>query len=83
VTTDLAELGGVSGAAVLQTGLFSREENAQALVRRLNGAGFSAALGRRQVNGVEYWVVTVPAGTDTQQTIMRLKDAGFEAFPVF
>lgn len=92
VTTELPELTGakaaspaapLAGPSALQTGLFSREENAHATVQRLNAAGFSATTSRRRVNGVDYWVVSVPPGPDSQQTIMRLKDAGFEAFPVF
>jgi hypothetical protein len=67
----------------LQTGLFSREENAQAHARRLNAAGFSPQIRIRNINGVEHWAVTVPAGTDMNQTIMELKTAGFESFPVF
>jgi tetratricopeptide (TPR) repeat protein len=70
-------------AGVLQTGLFSAEENARAMAERLRNAGFSPALHLRRVNDREYWAVSVPPGPDTQQTIMRLKDAGFESFPVF
>ncbi|MFP3089214.1 SPOR domain-containing protein [Treponema sp. TIM-1] len=70
-------------AVVLQTGLFSREENARALVERLRRAGFQAGITRRGVKGVEYWAVTVPAGNDMGRTIIHLKDAGFESFPVF
>jgi hypothetical protein len=65
----------------LQTGLFSGEANARAQMRRLTDAGFSPALGRRAVNGAEYWAVTVPAGGDVNRTIMELKNAGFESFP--
>jgi tetratricopeptide (TPR) repeat protein len=70
-------------AAVLQTGLFSREENAKAMAERLTAAGFSAAVNPRRVNEGDYWAVSVPPGADMQQTILRLKDAGFESFPVF
>jgi tetratricopeptide (TPR) repeat protein len=71
------------GPRALQTGLFSREENAQAMVSRLASRGFTAELSHKPVNGVTYWVVTVPPGEDSGHTIMRLKDAGFESFPVF
>jgi len=67
---------------VLQTGLFSREENAQALAERLKKAGFEILISRRQVNGNEYWAVYVPYGNDMNAAIMKLKDAGFESFPV-
>jgi hypothetical protein len=69
--------------AVLQTGLFSREENARALTERLRRAGFQPDIVRREVNGTGYWAVIVPAGTDMGLTIIHLKDAGFESFPIF
>jgi hypothetical protein len=72
-----------AGPRALQTGLFSREENAQAAAARLSAKGFAAELGRKTVNGVMYWVVSVAPGEDPNRTIMRLKDAGFESFPVF
>jgi hypothetical protein len=69
--------------AVLQTGLFSREENARALTERLKRAGFQPDIVRREVKGAGYWAVIVPAGNDMGRTIIRLKDAGFESFPIF
>lgn len=74
---------GGAAPAVLQTGLFSREENARSLVERLKRAGFQADITRRGIKGTGYWAVTVPAGNDMGRTIIRLKDAGFESFPVF
>jgi hypothetical protein len=82
LTTEITELTG-EPAAALQAGLFSREENAQALARRLRAAGFSPSLSLRRVSAADYWSVLVPAGADMQQTILHLKDAGFEAFPLF
>ncbi|MDR1248489.1 MAG: SPOR domain-containing protein [Treponema sp.] len=73
----------VAGPKALQTGLFSREENAQAAATRLAARGFAAEVDRKTVNGVVYWAVSVAPGKDPNQTIMRLKDAGFESFPVF
>jgi hypothetical protein len=72
-----------TGPRALQTGLFSREENAQAAVARLAAKGFAATISQKLVNGVSYWAVSVAPGEDSNQTIMRLKDAGFESFPVF
>jgi hypothetical protein len=72
-----------SGAKALQTGLFSNEANARAHSDRLKNAGFSPGLVRRTVNGSTYWAVTVPAGQNTSQTIQKLKNAGFESFPLF
>jgi tetratricopeptide (TPR) repeat protein len=72
-----------SGGTVLQTGLFGKEENAKAMASRLSGAGFTPRIVRRRVNNTDYWAVTVPAAPDTGKTVLALKDAGFESFPVF
>jgi cell division protein FtsN len=69
--------------AIIQTGLFSSEDNAKAMAARLSSAGFAPRIVRRQVNSNEYWAVTVPGAADANKTIMELKNAGFEAFPVF
>ena len=70
----------VSGR-VLQTGLFSREANAQGQAAQLRNAGFQPQILRRQVNEDERWVVYVPGGRDVNATLRSLKDAGFESFP--
>ncbi|MDR2304842.1 MAG: SPOR domain-containing protein [Treponema sp.] len=67
---------------LLQTGLFGREENARSHAARLAEKGFTAELNRRTVNGNEYWAVQVKAGQDANRMILRLKEAGFESFPV-
>jgi tetratricopeptide (TPR) repeat protein len=74
---------GSTGPRALQTGLFSREENAQAAVARLAARGFAATISQKPVSGIVYWAVSVAPGEDSNRTIMRLKDAGFESFPVF
>jgi cell division septation protein DedD len=71
-----------ASAVVLQTGLFSKEANARAQSEALRKAGFTAFISRKPVNGVEYWVVTVPAGQDQRKTTADLKKAGFDSFPV-
>jgi cell division septation protein DedD len=68
---------------VLQIGLFRREENAKALMKRLGAAGFKAELMRRIVGTDEYFAVTVAGGDEADKTALRLKDAGFESFPLF
>jgi hypothetical protein len=73
----------VTGAALLQTGLFSNEENARRQAERLRAAGFSPLVTRRTVKGLEYWAAGVPPGQDQSRMMLRLKDAGFESFPVF
>jgi hypothetical protein len=72
-----------TGATLLQTGLFSREENAGTMADRLRAAGFTPVINRRDVNGSRYYVVGVAPGAAINDTILHLKDAGFEAFPVF
>ena len=68
----------------LQTGLFSREENAKVMAERLKTAGFEAVITRRTTNdGGIYWMVTVPTGIDIHRTTVQLKDKGFDSFPVF
>jgi tetratricopeptide (TPR) repeat protein len=71
-----------TGSKVLQTGLFSREENARALSEKINKAGFSSFVQTKQQNGGSYWAVYVPFGADMNAMIKKLKDAGFESFPV-
>ena len=66
----------------LQTGLFGREENARALAENLRRAGFTPEISRRNVNGNDFWAVTVPGGSDMNITMQRLRNAGFDSFPV-
>jgi hypothetical protein len=67
----------------LQAGLFSREANALDLAEGLRAAGFSPRIGRRNVNGKEFYVVNLPPGDDINKTIRELAAAGFDSFPVF
>jgi len=68
--------------SLLQTGLFSRQENAQTQADNLKKAGFAPEVFPRQVNGANYWAVGVPYGNDMSSMIRRLKDAGFDSFPI-
>jgi 2-iminoacetate synthase ThiH len=68
---------------LLQTGLFSREENARVMVERLRRAGFEGQISLRHLNGNVYWSVGVNGGNNESQMILRLKDAGFESFPLY
>jgi hypothetical protein len=74
---------GRTGRAFLQTGYFSREENARTQAARLKSAGFPAAVSHNRINGADFWVVTVSPGEDINRTGFLLRDAGFESFPVF
>jgi len=64
--------------ARLQTGLFSRHDNAQAQMANLRQAGFSPSIEQRG----EMWAVTVPAGADQTRSIRDLREAGFDSFPI-
>jgi tetratricopeptide (TPR) repeat protein len=62
----------------LQTGVFGQLANAEAHMAGLRRAGFSPLMEQRG----EMWVVIVPAGNDTNQSIAALRSAGFESFPL-
>ncbi|MDR0487433.1 MAG: SPOR domain-containing protein [Treponema sp.] len=72
----------VSANIRLQTGIYSREANAQIQAVNLRQAGFSPSIEQRAVNGREMWVVTVPTGSDVNNTIDVLRTAGFDSFPI-
>ena len=67
---------------VLQTGLFGREANARAMADRLKKAGFEPVVVRKPLNGADFWTVCVPYTNDMNVVIQKLKNAGFESFPV-
>jgi len=70
----------VQTTARLQTGVFSRQVNAQTQATNLRNAGFSPSIETRIVNGTEMWAVTVPAGEDQNRTMTALRAAGFDFF---
>jgi len=72
-----------AGPIALQVGLYRDEKNARALVSRLAAKGFAATATGRKTADATYWAVTVAPGEDHSATLMRLKDAGFESFPLF
>ena len=63
-------------SARVQTGVFSREVNAQAQAANLRNAGFFPVIEQRG----DRWAVTVPAGQDASRTINDLRAAGFDSF---
>ena len=63
----------------LQAGLFGREANAQLFANQLRTAGFEPQVVRRDA---DRWAVGVNGGSNENAMIRRLRDAGFEAFPV-
>ena len=70
------------GPALLQTGLFTVEQNAGNMANKLRNAGFTPVIEKKTVNGKEHWIVGVLPGPDLTVTMKQLKDKGFESFPV-
>lgn len=79
---DAAESGSTKATAY-QVGAFAEEANASALVKELGGKGFSASIVRKERGGRSVWSVLVRAASGADDLLLRLKDAGYEAYPVF
>lgn len=74
------------GAAKLryyQVGIFSKGENAELLVAELAKKGFAATVEERLVKGQKLEAVLVEAGASPESTLLKLKDAGYEAYQLF
>lgn len=74
------------GPRAYQVGLFAERTNAERLAASLGAKGFAAVLESRERPGSApalAVLVPVSAGTDPATLLLRLKDAGFEAWPVF
>jgi len=68
----------------VQTGSFRDPENAQYMVRDLQGQSFQARQRSRTVGDNEFYQVYVPLdGGDPQELLVRLKEGGFEGFLLF
>ena len=63
----------------LQAGLFGREANARGFADQLRRAGFEPRIIQRTA---DRWAVGVNSGADVNAMLRRLREAGFEAFPV-
>lgn len=72
-----------AGPTYFQVGAFRERANAQALVDKLGGKGFDASLRSRSDDKGAVFTVLVPAGKDPGATLLRIKDAGLEAWPLF
>lgn len=70
---------------LLQTGSFTDRENAEYLARDLKTLGYDAELREAVVNGSRYHRVVIPLGeNDTpDQLLIRLKESGYEATPLY
>ncbi|MBI9105557.1 MAG: SPOR domain-containing protein [Spirochaetales bacterium] len=71
-------------AVVIQIGSFLRMENAEDLKKTVALQGFAADIRIKSVNGSDYNVVVIPVGeNDTQSLIIKLKEKGFEGYPLY
>jgi|GEM_PF-1775841 len=76
-----AESGEPAGPArYYQIGAFRDQANAQTLVQKLEKLGLTAAYRLRSKK--DLYVVFVESGVDSEAMILRLKDAGYEAWPL-
>lgn len=64
-----------------QLGIFAKSGNATLLVAELSRKGFQAEIEERLVKGQKLEAVIVQAGSG--DTLLKLKDAGYEAYPLF
>ncbi|MFO7848522.1 MAG: tetratricopeptide repeat protein [Spirochaetia bacterium] len=69
----------------VQTGSFRDIENADYMAAELEKKGFSAQVEEKTVNGTKYHQVIVPVPEDlrAQNIMLRLKEEGFEGYPVY
>jgi tetratricopeptide (TPR) repeat protein len=74
---------GRTGSRLIQAGLYKNKGNANLQLNRLKAAGFNAGISSRTVSGEAYWTVSIRIPSDSTQkdTIQRLKEHGFDAFP--
>lgn len=69
----------------IQTGSFQDAENAHYMQRELENRGFTAMVAQAEVNGTTFFRVLVPIayGETEENIVLRLKEKGFEGYPVY
>ncbi len=74
-----------TSAISIQTGSFTVRENAEYAAADLRAEGFDAAIEERTIGGTLYYRVVVPGvkRSDIADEILRLKEKGFEGFPLY
>lgn len=71
-----------TGISTLQTGWFSRQENAEGLAAGLRAKGYKARIEpQKSASGETRWAVLVDSEGDWQKTQAKLKDSGYESYP--
>ncbi|MBU0936662.1 MAG: hypothetical protein KKC64_13670 [Spirochaetes bacterium] len=78
-----SETSAVEAPLFYQTGAFGNAEYAEAAMARLRAAGFQPQRVQRSTTEPVLIVVYVPAGNNPARTLIALKDAGFEAWPLY
>lgn len=64
-----------------QVGIFADAKNASLLMAELAKKGFTAKIEKRRVGGKDLFAVVVEG--EAESTILRLKDSGYETYPLF
>jgi cell division septation protein DedD len=84
-----AKPAGTPGAAApspealrFQVGAYASAENAERLRKELEGKGFTVVVEKRSGKGGSLLTVIVEGGADSDATRLKLKDSGYEAFPL-
>lgn len=84
-----APAGVQDGPSRFQVGYYAKLENAKAMADKLLASGFAASLeARPQLRAKpgddgKRWAVVVDGGKEPAKTQARLKDAGYESYPLF
>lgn len=70
---------------LIQTGSFIDRENAEYLSKDLKALGFTTYVEKQQINGKLYNKVFVTAGSveEGRKLILKLKDKGYEGYPIY
>lgn len=79
-TTPVADGAASVAARYYQVGAFKDQANARALAQKLEKLGLAVSYRLRSKK--DLYVVFVETGADSAATILRLKDAGYEAWPL-
>jgi cell division septation protein DedD len=67
-----------------QIGIFSQKANADKVIASLKKKGFNAVIReKKDAKGLTLYSVLVPGGADPNDIGLRLKEAGFETYPLF
>jgi tetratricopeptide (TPR) repeat protein len=72
-------------AEAIQTGSFRARDNAESMERELREQGFQTAIRTALVKNTTYYrvLVRIPEDSDTEEIILKLKEAGYEGYPVY